>query len=813
MISKKSSFTIHAVGHGHIDPTWLWRWTEGYEEVRATFRSAIDRMEETDAFVFSAGSACFYQWVRDCDPELFERIKARVREGRWELVGGMWVEPDCNIPCGESFVRHGLYSQRFFEREFGVRTKVGFNPDSFGHAGTLPQILAKLGMEYYAYMRPQPSVEMEYPGGNMFWWEAKDGSRVLAANIPLDYVADGKGVRDKIERLPSYPHLVKGQRRILCFYGVGNHGGGPTREAIKAIQSLQQDQNFRHTVAFSKMEDFFAAFKDDMDAEGIPVIPHELQHHARGCYSAHSEVKRLNRRVEHALMNAERLATVAWLWGSHPYPHEAFDKCWQDLLYNQFHDILAGTSIESSYEDTRDQLGAARHRADVIANAAIQAIARRIDTSAPGNTIVAINPLPWPVNAPIVAPPIAERSIGRPYHIVNEHEELTPSQEIRGERIDHRRRVFLAQLPAMGYRVFHARPRERNYKFTLPLKHGANFIENMWWRIEFDPHTGQMTRLFDVNLRMDVLKRGHILAAMVDGGDTWGHGAEEYRVEAGRFAAADIRIVEAGEVLVTLRIVSRYDKSEAVTEYTLYRDLDYIECAMRVNWQQQYQTLKLGFETNIENGVAVYDAPYGFHERGTDGGEEPGQQWLDLMGTLEGRPYGVALLNDCKYGFDVRDATMRVTLLRSPAYAHHDNGRFDADARWPIMDQGWHKMKFALAPHACDWRDARVVKRAWELNAPPVVHMESAHLGDHRLQAGLVGTESENVLISVVKCSEDGEDIIIRGYETAGRAAETRLHFPYFDKSFDVLFAPHEIKTLRINKDAWIIREVNLLEE
>ena len=813
MTTKKQKIKIHAIGHGHIDPTWLWRWTEGYEEVRATFDSALQRMEETEEFVFSASSACFYKWIKEGDPALFEKIRDRVKEGRWEIAGGLWVEPDCNIPCGEAFVRHALYSQRFFEREFGKRALVGFNPDSFGHAGTLPQLLKKSGIEYYVYMRPQPDVEMDYPDGTVFWWESQDGSRLLAAIIPFDYVTGNKGIHAKIDRLRQYPYKIKGQQRILCFYGVGNHGGGPTRESIRTLKALQQEAGAAEEVMFSTMEHFFVSLQQDIKPSSIPVIKDELQHHARGCYSAHSEIKRLNRQVEQALMNAERFATIAWLMGFHPYPHDVFEKCWEDVLYNQFHDILAGTSLESSYEDSRDQLGAARHRADVIANQAIQTIARHIDTSAEGNSIVAFNPLPWPVNAALIAPPITERCIGRDNHIVNEHEELIPSQEIRGERIDHRRRIFLAQLPALGYRVFHARSGNKNYKFTLPLSHSATSIENMWWRIEFDSHTGQITRLYDVALKLDVLQSGNILVAMVYSSDTWRHGVEGYRVEAGRFRASDIRIVEAGEVCVTLRVVSEYDKSQAITEYTLYRDFDHIDCAMRVNWQQQYQTLKLGFETNINNGIATYEAPYGYQERATDCGEEPGQQFVDLTGIIDGRDYGFTIVNDCKYGFNVRDNTMRVTLLRSPAYAHHDNGRFDADACWPIMDQGWHRMKFSLIPHACNWREARVVKRAWELNAPPVVHVESAHPGNDKMQAGLVGTESDNVLISVIKCSEDGEDIIIRGYETAGQAAETRLHFPYFDKSFEVCFSPHEIKTLRINRNAWIIQEVNLLEE
>lgn len=810
LVSNDDQFYV--IGHGHIDPTWLWRWTEGYEEVRATFRSALDRMEETEAFVFSASSACFYQWIKECDPELFASIRKRVREGRWEIVGGLWVEPDCNIPSGESFVRHTLYSQRFFEREFGRKATVGFNPDSFGHAVTLPQLLKKSGIAYYVYMRPDPVTEKQYPEGTAFWWEAKDGSKLLTSIIPLDYVT-GKSIRQKVLNLQQYPYKAADQKHILCFFGVGNHGGGPTKESIREIQAMQQEPENSLSIKFARMDTFFESLLDEMGETSIPVISDELQHHARGCYSAHSEIKRLNRRAEHALMSAERFATIAWLMGFHAYPHDVFEKCWEDVLYNQFHDILAGTSLESSYEDSRDQLGAARHRADVIANQAIQTIAHNIDTSAEGNTIIAFNPLPWPVNIPLIAPPITERCIGRSYHIVNENEELIPSQKIRGERIDHKRRIFLGQLPAMGYRVFHARSGENNYKFSLPLKHGSNFIENMWWHIEFDPHTGQITRLFDVNLKLDVLNSGHILAAMVDSSDTWSHGVHGYRVEAGRFTATDIRIVEAGEICVTLRVVSEYEKSQIITEYTLYRDLDYIDCDMRVNWQQQYQTLKLGFETNINNGVATYDVPYGYQERVADGGEEPGQQWFDLTGTIDGRTYGFAVLNDCKYGFDVCDGVMRVTLLRSPAYAHHDNGRFEADACWPIMDQGWHRMKFSLMPHACDWRETRLVKRAWELNAPPIVHVESAHPGNDTLQAGLLGTEADNVLLSVIKCSEDGEDIIIRGYETAGRPADTRLHFPYFDKSFDVQFNPHEIKTWRINRSAWIIHEVNLLEE
>lgn len=810
-MTKEKEFVVHMIGHGHIDPTWLWRWTEGYEEVRATFRSALDRMRETPEFRFTASSACFYRWIRDTEPDMFEAIRGRVREGRWELAGGFWVEPDCNIPCGESFVRHGLYSQRFFQREFGARAVVGFNPDSFGHAGTLPQILRKLGMDYYVYMRPSPVHEMNYPGGTTFWWESPDGSRVLACNLPEDYGAD-MNTLDRIRRLPQYPHLNPGQKHILGFYGVGNHGGGPTRQAIAQILEAQQREDCPDA-RFSTLREYFEAFVAYMPPDAIPVINHDLQHHARGCYSAHAEVKRLNRRVEHALMTAERFATAAWLLNAQPYPHDKFEKAWTDLLYNQFHDILAGTSIEAAYEDTRDQLGAARHRADVIINQSVQSIARDIDTSADGNTIVVFNPLAWPVTQPVTASPIIGRMLDTPIHLVDEQETVTPLQQIRGERAGGRRYVFTAELPAMGYRLYHARSGPRPIKITQALNAGPCFLENDWWRMEFDPCGGAIRRLLDKHRKLEVLHEGMTLAVLTDPSDTWSHDIEEYRVEAGRFGDARMEVLENGEVLATVRAVSRFGASMAITEYTLYRQLEIIECRLRINWQETHRLLKACFVTRIEDGAATVETPYGHHQRRANGHEEPCQQWADWTGLLDGLPYGFAVLNDGQYGVDFRDGVLRLTLLRSPAYAHHDPARFEANAGHPIMDQGWHRIHLRLAPHPGPWQDARITKQAWEMSAPVIAHVESAHPGKRPARATLMGTEAENVLISVVKQSEEGEDLVIRGYEIAGRPAHTTLHIPFFKQRFDLKFNPHEIKTIRINPRTWSMRETNLLEE
>ncbi len=810
-MSTSNDTTVHMIGHGHIDPTWLWRWTEGYEEVRATFRSALDRMNETPEFRFTASSACFYAWVKACDPGLFDEIRARVKEGRWEIAGGWWIEPDCNIPSGESFVRQGLYSQRFFEREFGVRVKVGFNPDSFGHAGTLPQIYKKLGIDFYAYMRPDPVTEMRYPEGTTFWWQANDGSRVLATTILESYNADEETL-ERARRLAKSPYLNEGQTEVLGFFGVGNHGGGPTKRAIAQIQEARKNKK-QPNVEFSTLQRYFESVHENTKKSAIPVIATDLQHHAQGCYTTHAEVKRLNRSTEHALMAAERFATAAWLVQDHPYPKEVLEKAWKDLLYNQFHDILAGSSLESSYEDARDQLGAARHAANVVRNESIQVIARAVDTTAEGNTIMVVNPLPWPVRQVVTAPPVIARTLETPLHIVNSENTPVLCQEVLDERIGSTAHVFTAEVPALGYRCFHARSGAKKVKPEGKLKAGRDFLENKWWRIEFDPYQGHLSRLYDKKREIEVLNKGNVLAALVDSSDTWGHDTLQYRTEAGRFGNAALSVLEEGPVRATVRAQSQFGKSCADTFVSLYRSTDAIDCVFRINWQERHTMLKLGYETRIEQGAATYDTAYGCQERGTTGNEEPGQQWFDLTGNIEGEAYGLAVMNDSKYGFDVMSGTMRVTLLRSPAYVHHDPARYDASQPFAIMDQGWHTVRIRLRPHGGTWKSSDVCRNAWELNEPLLVHVESAHPGRLGPSESFLETEAPNVLLSVFKKSEDGNDVVVRGYETAGKKTETVLRLPHADRSVRVVFDPHEIKTMRLGRERGAPIAVNLLEE
>lgn len=808
---KKPERTLHMIGHGHIDPTWLWRWVEGYEEVRATFRSALDRLRETPDLFFTASSACFYAWVEQCEPAMFKEIQARVKEGRWEIVGGFWIEPDCNLPCGEAFVRQGLYGQRYFARAFGKQSVVGFNPDSFGHASALPQILTGLGLKYYAFQRPQAGEEKDFPEGTTFWWESPDGARVLTCNLLESYNADQE-LEDRMTRLPHSPHLNRGQKDILCFFGVGNHGGGPTKQAIEDIASMQEADPENYP-AFSTLENYFTSFLASTKPENIAVLRDELQHHARGCYSVHSEIKRLNRKVEHALMRAERVASVATMLDLLPYPKESLNEAWKHLLYNQFHDILAGTSIESSYDDARDQLGAAHATAQSTLNLATQTIASKIDTTPEGNTIVVFNTLTWPVRQVVLVSPIIRRTLDLPLHIADGDGNAVPVQEAPGEYVASKRYAFVAEVPALGYNTYHARSGARNAQSSGTLAATQHTLENDWWAVRLDPNDGAIAGLRDKQTGVDYLKKGALLDCMADSSDTWSHGIAAYRSGVGHFENARITLVDEGAVFATIRATTTFRDSTAITEYTMYRDTPVIDLTVRVNWQESYTALKFCFDTNITDAVATYETAYGHDVRPTNGEEQPGQQWASLCGHVNDQSCGLAVIGDGQYGYDAKGGMLRVTQLRSPAYAHHDPDVFSPKDGPAIMDQGWHTARFRIVPHSGDWQTAGIVRQAWEHNVPLYPHPESAHPGTLGASSDFLGTNSDQVLFTVVKLAEDGGDFVVRGYETHGRPAEVDVRLPSFDAVTTLRFNPYEIKTVRFDLKSKTFAACDLLEQ
>lgn len=812
-IEPQDGPVLHCIGNAHIDPVWLWRWNEGLEAIRSTFRSALDRLNEYPDFIFSTSSAAFYQQLAMTEPEMLDEIRQRIREGRWEIVGGWWVEPDANIPSGEALVRQALYGQTWFQKNLGVRATVGFNPDTFGHPGTIPGILQQAGISSYYFLRPEPK-EKILPD-NVFVWRGLDGSEVIACRITRAYCTWFEGEAEMEEHIRlNHESRSKCVPDYTVFYGVGNHGGGPTKKNLDFLTQYIRDGNSPRMV-LSSLGGYIQSVKDSLrEGAELPVVTGELQHHARGCYSVHSETKRLNRQTEHLLLTAEKFAAVRSMLGIGNYPLERLTSAWQGLLYNQFHDILAGSSLPDGYQDSRDLFGYSRQIASEVLHTSIQAIASQIDTRGEGRALVVFNPLPWKVRVPVEVEPSGRQ--------VSTHTgESITTQELQPTTTQgHQRRfVFLAELPAMGYRVYRQNDHEpANTENNLSASDTA--LENDFWRIGIDADQGSICELFDKINGVDVLSGDGITADVFqDESDTWSHDIERYDNYVGSFGKGSVTIEESGPVRACLLLKTSFGKSTLLQRIILYSGSEVIEVRCSVNWQEQLHGLKIRTSLNLTDPQATYEIPYGSITREATGEEEPGQQWVDVSGSLASPRlgmglYGVSILNDSKYSFHCDGNVVGVTALRSPAYAHHDPEKLDPQKQYTYIDQGWQDFTLRIVPHLGTWQEADIPRKAMELNCKSVYVNESNHAGRLVPSASFLETTSEQVMITAFKLAETGDEWVLRASETSGDSAKADILSDFFGIRIRTDFRPFEIKTWRITTHPGVTyRECNLLEE
>ncbi|MDR1949883.1 MAG: hypothetical protein LBQ38_10870, partial [Spirochaetaceae bacterium] len=482
---------IHLIGNAHIDILWLWKWEEGVEEVRATFASALDHIREQGAFIFTAACAYYYSLVEKTDPPLFNRIRDAVQSGRWCIAGGWWLQPDCNAPSGESFVRQGLYGQRYFKEKFGRTAAVGYNVDSFGHNGNLPQILGKSGLDSYIFMRPGLT-EKDLPS-ELFMWEGIDGSRVLAARLfpPYNSEADwGEGLKLKIGEAKKIAEQEG--RSQLCFYGVGNHGGGPTKENIRTIDALRKEEE---GIRYSDPERFFAEARR---FQSPPVVRDELQFHAIGCYSSLSRVKKANNLTEQLLVSAEKM--LAAIGGEDDYGEygRALAEGWKKVLVNQFHDSLGGCSIPEAYPKILNAYSWCQETVSQIHTILLQRLAAKIETFGDGATVVVWNPHPWELSQCIDVNGVCDavhdiRGKAVPF-------ELVPTNAIVSS-YSHATR-FTAVLPPLGYTAYRLTNHRNGMDIgalvnALYTRTGSNRLRSGPLELQIDRETGRVNSLFD----------------------------------------------------------------------------------------------------------------------------------------------------------------------------------------------------------------------------------------------------------------------------------------------------------------------------
>jgi alpha-mannosidase len=780
--------------------------------VLSTFRSALDRMKENPDFRFTSSSAQFYEWVQQEDPKMMEEIRQRVKEGRWSVVGGWWIEPDVNIPNGESLARQGLYSQRLFQQMFGRTAKVGFNPDSFGHQGTLPQILKLEGMQSYVFMRPQPH-EKNLPS-SLFWWESPDGTRILTYRIPFSYNDEGS-VQDRLHQVVSELH--EPTKDLMVFYGVGDHGGGPTKLNLQSIAEVQK-QPGAPTVLFSTPEEYFG---EASKLSNIPVVEDDLQHHAVGCYTAVSAIKKNNRSAEAALTTGEKMAALGSVLAEFEYPKADFTASWKKVLFMQFHDSMAGTALPEHYQVANEAYGYALDVANQAANLAAERIAWQVPTTDPQSQyLVVFNPHAWDAKLNV------EYDLGFEFGDETQPQNGTLLEDERGHPIahqwtqastlvDHRVKLaFDAPVPAFGYRQFRLRDVHSNTQPASTVRAGEKELENEHLRVTFTD-LGTLA-IYDKDTGRQVFsgRTGGARAVVIDDpSDTWSHRVRAYTKEIGAFGNAQFRILENGPLRATLRVRSNYGASKLETDWILYAGARTLEARVAVDWHEHLKMLKFSFPVDVRDPQPTYEIAYGYKLRKPNGDEDPGQRWIDVSGQREGKTYGLTVINDAKYGYSVQDNDLRISVLRSPVYAQHDPVKMKPDGEYLWMDQGQQTFRMLLVPHSGAWQDAGVVRLAEEFTAPAPVIFQGIHPGTRPPSASFLSVDVPNVVVTAVKEAEDGNDLIVRCYETAGRATTATLSLGLVNRSWTGNFRPLEIKTLRIPRSGGEIREVNLLEQ
>ena len=695
---------VTAVGHAHIDTAWEWPVREAKRKVARSWSTQLALMDDHPDYIFAASQPAQYAWMKESYPDIYSRIKEKVAAGQWEPVGAMWVEADCNLPSGEALVRQLLHGKRFFMREFGYETRILWLPDVFGYPGNLPQLISESGCDFFLTQKLSWN-DTNKPEHHTFIWEGIDGSRIFTHFPPAD-TYNGSFTPEEVERSVRNFKDGHSSHRSLYLFGWGDGGGGPQAEMI--------DSAHRLGVEIGRASDFFAAAS--AEATGLSTVVGELYFELhRGTYTSQSRTKRLNRLAQQALGEAEMWSVAA---GS-AYPSTELNALWQTLMLNQFHDILPGSSIDWVYEEAERELADVVARATGIGEAAMSAIAGSGDRPAIFNTTSH-----------------ARRAV------VN----------LGGEDV----RV---EAPPCGWSVHVAHPPEPQVTVS------EQGMENELLRVEWDDR-GVLTSIWDKEADREVLSGpGNLLQLHHDNPARWDAWDLDPDYRASFTELTEIEQVQRhGGLRGVFGFARRFGDSVLTQAMSLEAGSRVLRFETHVSWQEAHKILKVAFPVMVSSREAAYEVQFGHLRRPTHEDtsqaramfEVCAQRWADL-GDGE---YGVALLNDCKHGYDIRGSVMRLSLLRAPT--HPD----------PTADRGDQHFTYALMPHSGDFREAGVIAAAEDLNAPLRI-MSGNPKGD--AGRSLVEVDTPQVVVEAFKRAEDSDATIVRLYEAWGRRCAARL--------------------------------------
>jgi alpha-mannosidase len=808
-------FSIAAVGNSHIDMAWLWPWTETVEVVRNTFGTALELMREYPDFKFTASAAQAYEWMEEKYPAMFREIQQRVKEGRWEVIGGMWVEPDLNMPDGESLVRQILYGKRYFQQKFGKDINIGWNPDSFGYNWQLPQIYKRSGIDYFVTQKLLWASEFTKFPYRLFWWQAPDGSRLLTY-FPSDYanqIDPQKMARDSATYGPMMwkynggtNSAPAGALDMMYLYGVGDHGGGPTRVNLDTALRWQKSDVVYPQLNFSTATLYFADLEKDKSELKIPTWDGELyfQYH-RGVQTSQSEEKRGNRQNEELALNAEKVVSIETLFGA-TWPQQNFDTAWKDILFNQFHDILPGSGIHINYVDAaRKYEVASRIDSDMI-RAGLNDIASRVKSD--GVSVLVFNPLSWARTDEV------EADVQLPAEL--RQFRLEDADGPVAYRVIHsnptnnwmRVRILAKNVPPTGYKLIRIVPGTGPLPANPALTATPDLLENEFIRLKVDPKTGCITSLYDKHSNTEALALpvrsegspaaspdglpcGNLLQAFVDKPkhwDAWNVDADFVKQHWDLMQADEVKLAESSPLRAVIRVKHHFQKSSFTQDITMYPGMPRVDVHMQADWHEQHILLKVAFPVSARSDKATFEIPYGSVERPTTRNtpaeqaqfEVPALRWADISDATQ----GFSLLNESKYGYDARDNVLRLSLLRSPTWPD------------PETDQGPHEFTYSLYPHGGTWREALTVHQGYELNYPLMAVTTGQHPGPLPAEKSFFGTTEDNVVITAIKKQAPQEPVqavydgqprtvhpeegglIIRFYEWAGKKGDIHLNLP-----------------------------------
>jgi alpha-mannosidase len=792
--------SVRLTGNSHIDAAWLWPWTETVDVVRRTFSTALQLMEEYPQYTFTQSAAQYSEWMCEKYPGLCNQIAEQVKQGRWELVGGMWVEPDLNMPDGESLVRQLLVGKRYFKEKFGVDVRIGWNPDSFGYTWQLPQIYKKSGVDCFVTQKMGWNDTNQLPL-KVFWWQSPDGSRVLTY-FPHDYVNEIDPVRISSDLAKAHT-LNPGLPEMMHLYGIGDHGGGPTRAMLDSGMHWIDTPRAAPKMFFGTAQGFFSDIEGKLDTEHSPVwnykvlakgdmhlpIPPEgrlslpiwndelyLEFH-RGVMTTQANHKRNMRDSEEWMLNAEKYSSLAWLSGA-SYPAAELAEGWKKVLFNQFHDLAAGSGIGVIYRDAQRDYDAVHWMTAEVSSQALGTIAAEVNTKSEsgGVPVLVMNPLAWDRTDVVEASAQMSEKPQGGISVLDAQGQPLPAQVLStdAKTKTYHLLIEVKNAPSLGYEVLHIVPGAR--PIETDLKASGLSLENSFLRVVVDPQTGCLTSLYDKRSGFESIAAegcGNELVAFQDTPkqwDAWNIDMDFDKVSTRLDMVDSVQLVEQGPLRATIRVVRTWQNSKFVQEIRLYAGLGRVDIVNDIDWHETHVLLKAAFPLAATSGEATYEIPYGSIERPTTRNnsweaakfEVPALRWADLG---DG-DHGFSLINESKYGYDAKGNVLRISLLRSPTWP-------DPDA-----DRGHQHFSYTLYPHLGDWKKALTVRRGYEFNYKLKAVQVEAHGGSLPRAHSFVGVSQENVVVTALKRTEDGSGLLLRLYEWAGKSSDVELTVP-----------------------------------